>query len=149
MWHGVNLGSSTSVSGEMLTALCHWHLQPIPKTSRWHEEKFPWKLFSHCWSPVHGNSLILQHKDDSGMNGRFRLKYKSLNGNTVRYHYITLSNIKWLCIHHCTDCNRIQISVSIHKRHPKPRPNGWAMGCLLWWVFRKLTRYNSTTLTVS
>ena len=38
---------------------------------------------------------------------------------------------------------KISIRYWIHKRHPIHRPNGWAMGCLLW---ENWPRYNGTTL---
>ena len=42
-------------------------------------------------------------------------------------------------MHHFSDGCRIQIRGWTHKIHSIPRPNGWAMGCLLWGFMRKLT----------
>ena len=44
---------------------------------------------------------------------------------------ITRSNIRRFCNHHCRNWDRISIRGWNHERHPIPRPNGQAMGCLL------------------
>ena len=50
-----------------------------------------------------------------------------------------ISSWSWYCIDHCSDWGRVLITVWTHKRHPIARPNGWAMGCILWRFGRKLT----------
>ena len=52
---------------------------------------------------------------------------------------ITRSNINRYCIHHCSEGGRIGIRSWIYKRHTTPRPNGRAMVCPLWEIWRKLT----------
>ena len=52
---------------------------------------------------------------------------------------ITWYIITWYRIQHCSDWIRTYIRVWTHKRHPIPHPYGWAMGCLLWEIVRKLT----------
>ena len=52
---------------------------------------------------------------------------------------IARSNIPWYCTHHCRNGGRILIRVWTHKRHPIPRPNGWAIECLLWIFWKNLT----------
>ena len=52
---------------------------------------------------------------------------------------ITRSNfVRYFINNYRTWC-RISIRCWIHKRHTIPRPNGRAMGCLLWIFVRKLT----------
>ena len=51
---------------------------------------------------------------------------------------ITRSNITRYCIHHRRKWGRISIRGWIHKRRPIPRPNGRAVGCLLWIFLIKL-----------
>ena len=53
----------------------------------------------------------------------------------------TRSNIISFYINNFTNWGRILIRCWIHKRHPTPRPNGRAMGCLLWIIVRKLTAF--------
>ena len=53
--------------------------------------------------------------------------------------FIIQSNITWYCTHHCRSWGRISIRGWNHKRHPIPRPDGQAMGCLSWIFWRKLT----------
>ena len=75
------------------------------------------------------------HYDD--MSARYdpqRLVYSIRSGAVKTRH-----NIIWYCLHHCSNCNRIYVRVWVHERHPIPRPNGWAMGCLLWEFGRNLT----------
>ena len=48
---------------------------------------------------------------------------------------ITLSIITRYCIDYCRNLGKISIRDWIHNRHPIPRPNGRAMGCLLWILF--------------
>ena len=50
---------------------------------------------------------------------------------------ITRSNISRYYIQHRNDNIRTQIRQWTHKRHSMPRPNGRAMGCLLWGFARK------------
>ena len=52
---------------------------------------------------------------------------------------ITRSNIVRYFINNYRNRGRILIRCWIHKIHPIPRPNGRAMGCLLWIFVRKLT----------
>ena len=52
---------------------------------------------------------------------------------------ITRSKRVRSCVINCRKWGRISIRSWIHKTHPIPRPNGWAMGCLLWIFVRKLT----------
>ena len=52
---------------------------------------------------------------------------------------ITRSNISTYCIYHCRNWGRISIRGWTNKRHPIPRPNGRAMGCLSWIFLKKLT----------
>ena len=52
---------------------------------------------------------------------------------------ITRFNIVRYYINKYRNWSRIWIRRWIHKRHPIPRPNGRAMGCLLWIFVRKLT----------
>ena len=51
----------------------------------------------------------------------------------------TRSNIERFCIKNCRNWDMISIRCWIHKRHPIPRLNGRAMGCLLWIFVIKLT----------
>ena len=59
---------------------------------------------------------------------------------------LTRSNITWYCTHHCGDCERIWIRMWTHKRHSTPRPDGRAMGRLLWGSWRNWSCYNGTIL---
>ena len=59
----------------------------------------------------------------------------SINSNAV----IMRSNIVRYCIYDSTNWGRIPIRWLTHKRHPISRPNGRAMGCLLWIFERKCT----------
>ena len=52
---------------------------------------------------------------------------------------ITRSNIVRYNINNYRNWCRISIRCWDYKRHPIPRPNGRAMGCLLWIFVRKLT----------
>ena len=52
---------------------------------------------------------------------------------------ITRSNIVRFYNNDYRNWDRKSIKCSIHKRHPIPRPNGRAMGCLLWIFGRRLT----------
>ena len=52
---------------------------------------------------------------------------------------IARSNMTWYCIKYKRDWGRTPIRVCPHKRHPAARPNGRAIGCLLWEFWRKLT----------
>ena len=52
---------------------------------------------------------------------------------------LTRSNITWHCIHHWSDWAKVWTRVWAHKIHPIPRPNGPAMGCILWEFRRRLT----------
>ena len=52
---------------------------------------------------------------------------------------IMRSKIIRYCINDCRNWGRISIRCWIHKRHPISRPNGRAMGCLLWIFLRTLT----------
>ena len=52
---------------------------------------------------------------------------------------ITRSNIVRYYMNDYRNGGRISIRCWIHKRHPIPRPNGWAIGCLLRIFVRKLT----------
>ena len=52
---------------------------------------------------------------------------------------IKRSNMVRFCINNCRNWDIISIRCWIHKRHPIPRPNGRAMGCLLWIFVIKLT----------
>ena len=52
---------------------------------------------------------------------------------------ITRSDIVRLYIDSYRDWGRISIKCWMHKRHPWPRSNGWAMGYLLWIFVRKLS----------
>ena len=52
---------------------------------------------------------------------------------------ITRSNIVSYYIKDYRNWRRISNRCWINKRHPTPRPNGRAMGCLLWIFVRKLT----------
>ena len=54
---------------------------------------------------------------------------------------ITRSSIVRYYINNYRNWGRISIRCWIHKRHPIPRPNGQAMGCLLGIFVRKLTTY--------
>ena len=66
-----------------------------------------------------------------------------LAGSTVQHLFWKL----WYCIHHSRDWCKIWIRVWTHKRHPITHPNGWAMGCILCWFWKKnWTHYNGTTL---
>ena len=62
---------------------------------------------------------------------------------------ITRSNIVRCYINNYRNWGRISIRCWIHKRHPIPRPNGRAMGCLLWIFVKKLTmlQWHSTVCT--
>ena len=71
-----------------------------------------WELFTLCWESM-----------------------KLLQLSAV----LTRPNMTWYCIHHSSDWGRIYIRISIHKRHPISHPSGWAMGCILWGFWRKLT----------
>ena len=51
---------------------------------------------------------------------------------------IIWSNIVRYCINYSRHSGRRAIRCWIHKRHPIPRPNGWAMGWLLWIFFGKI-----------
>ena len=62
---------------------------------------------------------------------------------------ITRSNVVRYCINNCRNWSRISSGYWIYQRHHIPHPNGRAMGCLFSIIFRKLTRYNGTTLYVS
>ena len=44
-------------------------------------------------------------------------------------------------IHNYRNFYRISIRCWIHKGHPIPRPNGWAMRCILWKFWRKLIAF--------
>ena len=55
--------------------------------------------------------------------------------NIVRYH---MNNYR----------NRISIRWWIHKRHPIPRPNGRAMGCLLWIFVKKIDRVITASYSI-
>ena len=60
---------------------------------------------------------------------------------------IMRSNLVRYCINDCRNSGRILIRCWIHKRHPIPRANGQAMGCLLWIFFlENWLRYNGTAL---
>ena len=52
---------------------------------------------------------------------------------------ITRSNIVRYYIYDYRNWSRISIRYWNHKRHPIPRPNGRAMGCILWIFVRKPT----------
>ena len=52
---------------------------------------------------------------------------------------IRRSNIVRHYVNDYRNWGRISIRCWIHKRHPIPHPNGWAMGGLLWILVRKLT----------
>ena len=52
---------------------------------------------------------------------------------------ITRSNIVRYYINNYRNWSRMSIRCRIHKRHHITRPNGRAMGCLLWIFMRKLT----------
>ena len=45
---------------------------------------------------------------------------------------ITRSSMIRYYMNDCRSSGRISITCWFHKRHPIHRPNGWAMGCLLW-----------------
>ena len=47
---------------------------------------------------------------------------------------------------HCDHSCRTWIRLETHNRYPIPRPNGRAMGCLLWRYWRKWPRFNGTAL---
>ena len=51
---------------------------------------------------------------------------------------IIWSNIVRYCINYSRHSSRRAIRCWIHKRHPIPRPNGWAMGWLLWIFLGKI-----------
>ena len=55
---------------------------------------------------------------------------------------ITRSNITWYWIQDCSGWGNIKIRVWNYKTHPKPRPDGRAMGFPLWKLWRKLVVYN-------
>ena len=46
----------------------------------------------------------------------------------------------WYYTQHCNNGDRAYIRICTHKRHPTPRPLGWAMGNLLWGLREKLFR---------
>ena len=53
--------------------------------------------------------------------------------------FITWSNIVRYCMNNYRNSGRLSIRCWTHKRHPIARPNGRAMGCLLWIFVRKIT----------
>ena len=53
---------------------------------------------------------------------------------------IMLSNITRYCIYHRSDWGRIQIGVWTHKIHSILCPEGRALRCLLWGIWRQKTR---------
>ena len=73
-------------------------------------------------SPLYWNSVLVVH-----LVYHSALKMYVIN-NVVRY-----------CINNYSNWVRISIKCWFHKRHPIPRPNGRAMGCLLRIFVRKLT----------
>ena len=62
---------------------------------------------------------------------------------------ITRSNIVRYCINNCKNCGRISIRCWMHKIHPIPGPNGWAMWCLLWIFVIKVTALQRHRIVVS
>ena len=59
---------------------------------------------------------------------------------------ITWSNIAWYCTHHCRSWGKISIGGWTHQRHPIPRPDGRAMGCLSEYFGENWYCYNGTAL---
>ena len=53
-------------------------------------------------------------------------------------------SIVWHCTNTCRNWGRVSIRWLTHKRHPIPRPNSQAMGCLFWIFVRNWPRFNST-----
>ena len=70
------------------------------------------------------------------VRGRGRARGRGRGRGGVSYFLLlwsaapTWSSITWYCIHHSSDWGRIYIRIWIHKTHPIPRPNVWAMGCV-------------------
>ena len=67
--------------------------------------------------------------------------------NTIRCRYNAVRYNMIYCKRHFNDRSRISIKFWTHKRHPIPRPNGPAMGCLCEdFESKNWPRYNSTAL---
>ena len=59
---------------------------------------------------------------------------------------ITRSDIVRYYMNNYKKCVRMSTRLWIHKRHPIPRPSGWAMGCPLRIFWENGLRYNGTVL---
>ena len=59
---------------------------------------------------------------------------------------ITRSNITSKCTHHCRNWGRLSIRSWTHKKHPIPRPDERAMGCLSW-ILVIISHHSDVTMT--
>ena len=57
------------------------------------------------------------------------------------HNVITQSNLTWYYLQCYCNSGRKWIRFGNHNRHPISRPHGWAMGCLLWGLGRKLATF--------
>ena len=60
--------------------------------------------------------------------------------------HICVTRPQWIKTY-CDNWGRIQMRVWTYKRHPIPRPNGRAMGCLLWKFLRNGNDFTLTTIS--
>ena len=103
--------------------------------------RFHWTVFPRVQLIIHQhwvrNHIWLAFGEGyPSMTGGFSHKgsvMQKLQSNAI----VTRSDILRYYINNCRNWGRISIRCWIHKRHPIPRPNGQAMGCLLWenWPF--------------
>ena len=108
---------------------------------RWYHifsiSSFIWNY--HTWSLMYYRGIRVRGTFSYNKNGNYSYQgwfaILTIQSSAV----ITLYNITWYYMHHCSSWGRIWIRDWIHKRYPIPPPDGQAMGCLLWEVWRKLT----------
>ena len=98
----------------------------------------PGGLNDNSWIKVPFSNFIIRFGDNAHMS-------KSKN-NTQSNPVITRSNIVRNYINDCSDWGRISIRFWIQKKHPIPRPDGRAMGCLCEYLWENCPRYNGTAL---
>ena len=90
-----------------------------------------WKHAPHYWEFVRVMHRLLDYHDIVS-------SYQQLFGRPICNAVvqpgtvITQADTIQYLIHHCSEWSRIWIRVWAHKRHPIARPNGRALGCLLW-----------------
>ena len=84
------------------------------------------------------------------LNNRFEKLNKSYNrmsGDVIQSSAVmTRCNIVRYYINDYRDWCRKSVRCWIHNRHPKLRPNRWAVGCFCEYLWQNLTRYNGTAM---